>query len=52
MSLVITMLFGRKLINYLRTLQVGESVRELGLEGELRKKGTRPWEALLLYSPF
>jgi phospho-N-acetylmuramoyl-pentapeptide-transferase len=40
MSLVITMLFGRKLINYLRDLQVGESVRELGLEGEQQKKGT------------
>jgi phospho-N-acetylmuramoyl-pentapeptide-transferase len=40
LSLVITMLFGRKLINYLRTLQVGESVRELGLEGEQQKKGT------------
>src|SRR6195256_98837 len=40
MSLVITMLFGRKLINYLRKLQVGETVRELGLEGEQQKKGT------------
>ena len=40
LSLVITMLFGRRLINYLRTLQVGESVRELGLEGEQQKKGT------------
>ncbi len=40
MSLVITMLYGRKLIRYLRNLQVGESVRELGLEGEQQKKGT------------
>lgn len=40
LSLVISMLFGRKLINYLRALQVGESVRELGLEGEQQKKGT------------
>ena len=40
LSLVITMLFGRRLINYLRNLQVGESVRELGLEGEQQKKGT------------
>ena len=40
MSLVITMLFGRRLINYLRDLQVGETVRELGLEGEQQKKGT------------
>jgi phospho-N-acetylmuramoyl-pentapeptide-transferase len=40
LSLVISMLFGRRLINYLRNLQVGESVRELGLEGEQQKKGT------------
>lgn len=40
MSLVITMLYGRKLIRYLSNLQVGESVRELGLEGEQQKKGT------------
>src|ERR1700730_2593028 len=40
LSLVITMLFGRRLINYLRNLQVGETVRELGLEGEQQKKGT------------
>src|SRR5215475_9797384 len=40
LSLVITMLYGRRLINYLRNLQVGESVRELGLEGEQQKKGT------------
>jgi phospho-N-acetylmuramoyl-pentapeptide-transferase len=40
LSLVITMLFGRRLINYLRALQVGESVRELGLAGEQQKKGT------------
>ena len=39
-SLVITMLYGRKLIRYLTNLQVGESVRELGLEGEQQKKGT------------
>jgi len=40
LSLVITMLYGRKLIDYLRKLQVGESVRELGLAGEQQKKGT------------
>jgi phospho-N-acetylmuramoyl-pentapeptide-transferase len=40
LSLVITMLYGGRLINYLRDKQVGESVRELGLEGEHQKKGT------------
>ena len=40
MSLVISMLFGRRLINRLSQLQVGESVRELGLEGEHKKRHT------------
>lgn len=40
LSLVITMVFGKKIINLLRKLQVGESVRELGLQGEEQKKGT------------
>lgn len=40
LSLVITLLFGKKLINLLRKKQVGESVRDLGLVGEQGKKGT------------
>jgi phospho-N-acetylmuramoyl-pentapeptide-transferase len=40
LSLVITMLYGKRLISYLLKRQVGESVRELGLEGEQQKKGT------------
>ena len=40
LSLVITMVYGRRLINYLLKKQVGESVRELGLAGEQQKKGT------------
>lgn len=40
LSLIISALFGKKLINYLRYKQVGESVRDLGLAGEQQKKGT------------
>ena len=40
LSLIISALFGKKLINYLRFKQVGESVRDLGLAGEQQKKGT------------
>ena len=40
LSLVITMLFGKRLIRYLQKKQVGETVRELGLQGEQSKKGT------------
>ena len=40
LSLIVATLFGRRLINYLRKKQVGESVRDLGLAGEHMKKGT------------
>src|SRR5437764_8342375 len=40
LSLIITTVYGKKLINYLRKKQIGESVRDLGLAGEQSKKGT------------
>lgn len=40
LSLIITMVYGKRIINFLRHKQVGESVRELGLAGEQQKKGT------------
>jgi phospho-N-acetylmuramoyl-pentapeptide-transferase len=40
LSLIITTVFGKRLINYLSKKQIGESVRDLGLEGEKEKKGT------------
>jgi phospho-N-acetylmuramoyl-pentapeptide-transferase len=40
LSLVITTVYGRRLINYLQKKQLGESVRDLGLAGEQQKKGT------------
>jgi len=40
LSLVISALFGKRLINYLLNKQVGETVRDLGLAGEQQKKGT------------
>ncbi len=39
-SLVITITFGKNLINILRRKQVGEDIRDLGLEGQVQKKGT------------
>ena len=39
-SLLITVGFGKKLINFLHSKQIGEDVRDLGLEGQLQKKGT------------
>jgi phospho-N-acetylmuramoyl-pentapeptide-transferase len=40
LSLVITTVYGKKLIAYLRKKQLGETVRDLGLAGEQQKKGT------------
>lgn len=39
-SLIITTVFGRAIINYLQKMQVGETVRNLGLEGQMQKQGT------------
>jgi len=48
LSLVISTLFGKKLINYLLKKQVGESVRDLGLHGEQQKKGTPTMGGIIL----
>jgi phospho-N-acetylmuramoyl-pentapeptide-transferase len=40
LSLLISTIFGKRIINFLRNQQVGETVRELGLEGQSQKAGT------------
>jgi phospho-N-acetylmuramoyl-pentapeptide-transferase len=40
LSLIVTTVYGRRLINYLRLKQVGETIRNLGLEGQMKKAGT------------
>ena len=40
LSLIITITFGKSLINLLRKKQVGERIRDLGLEGQMEKRGT------------
>ena len=39
-SLIISMIFGGRIIRFLRKLQIGEDIRDLGLAGQLQKKGT------------
>jgi len=39
-SLLIALFFGKRIINFLRRKQVGESIRDLGLEGQMSKQGT------------
>jgi len=47
-SLIISLLFGKRLINYLHKKQIGEVVRDLGLEGEKEKKGTPTMGGLII----
>ncbi|MFZ9206601.1 MAG: phospho-N-acetylmuramoyl-pentapeptide-transferase [Schleiferiaceae bacterium] len=48
LSLTISLAFGGRLIKLLRTLQVGETVRDLGLEGQLSKAGTPTMGGLII----
>ena len=41
-SLVITLVFGGRLIKFLQRKQVGESIRDLGLEGQMAKANSSP----------
>ena len=47
-SLVITMIFGKRIINYIRKKQIGETIRELGLEGQSAKAGTPTMGGLII----
>ncbi|MDR2205976.1 MAG: phospho-N-acetylmuramoyl-pentapeptide-transferase [Flavobacteriaceae bacterium] len=40
MSLFIALVYGKKIINFLRKKQMGEQVRDLGLDGQKQKEGT------------
>ncbi|WP_224483873.1 phospho-N-acetylmuramoyl-pentapeptide-transferase [Robertkochia aurantiaca] len=48
LSLLISTIFGKKVINILRREQIGESVRELGLEGQIQKAGTPTMGGLII----
>ena len=48
LSLMITILFGKSIINWIRRQQIGETVRELGLEGQQEKKGTPTMGGLMI----
>jgi phospho-N-acetylmuramoyl-pentapeptide-transferase len=47
-SLLITITYGKTLINFLRKKQVGEEIRDLGLEGQMSKKGTPTMGGLII----
>ncbi len=47
-SLIISLLFGNRWISYLNRRQVGETIRNLGLEGQLEKEGTPTMGGLII----
>lgn len=47
-SLLISMVFGKRIINLLHRQQVGETVRDLGLEGQKAKQGTPTMGGLII----
>ncbi|HRD80433.1 MAG: phospho-N-acetylmuramoyl-pentapeptide-transferase [Saprospiraceae bacterium] len=48
LSLIISMLFGGRIIRFLRQLQIGETVRDLGLDGQKQKEGTPTMGGLII----
>lgn len=50
LALIITILFGSKIIDMLRNMQVGETVRDLGLAGQKEKEGTPTMGGLMILS--
>lgn len=49
-SLVISMILGKRIIRMLHRLQVGETIRDLGLDGQLEKAGTPTMGGILILS--
>lgn len=48
LSLTISLIFGKRLIEMLRRKQVGETIRDLGLDGQMEKKGTPTMGGLII----
>ena len=49
-SLLISLLFGKRIIQWLQLKQVGEIVRDLGLEGQMQKQGTPTMGGIIILS--
>src|SRR6187401_258268 len=48
LSLIISLLIGNRIISSLKRLQIGESIRDLGLEGQKQKEGTPTMGGLII----
>ncbi len=49
-SLVISTVYGKKIIRRLQKAQIGETIRDLGLEGQMQKKGTPTMGGLIIHA--
>ncbi len=49
-SLIISTLYGKKIIRMLQKAQIGEIIRDLGLEGQIQKKGTPTMGGLIIHA--
>ena len=47
-SLMISIIYGKNIINFLRKKQIGETIRDLGLNGQKEKKGTPTMGGLII----
>ncbi|MCC6371669.1 MAG: phospho-N-acetylmuramoyl-pentapeptide-transferase [Bacteroidia bacterium] len=47
-SLIISLIFGKRIIEFIRRKQIGETIRELGLEGQKQKTGTPTMGGLII----
>lgn len=47
-SLIISLVFGKRIIEFIRRKQIGETIRELGLEGQTQKSGTPTMGGLII----
>ena len=47
-SLIISTLYGKMIIRILQKAQIGETIRDLGLEGQMQKKGTPTMGGLII----
>ena len=47
-SLIISLVFGKRIIEFIRRKQIGETIRELGLTGQSEKKGTPTMGGLII----
>lgn len=49
-SLIVSIFFGKRIINLLRRQQIGETVRDLGLDGQIEKSGTPTMGGIIILS--